>query len=391
MTSAQRTRTSRARGAGPLRVCLLGCGGFIGSHLTEWLLDNTDAEIVGTDIESKKILHLLAERRFTYHDSDLQRNHDLTRRLVETSDVVVDLVAIATPALYTRDPLHVFELDFLENLRVADMCADAGTRLVQFSTCEVYGKTWLSLVPDELIAPSQREAIDVTMREDETPLITGPVHRARWIYSASKHLLERVIHAYGATRGLDYSIIRPFNVLGPRFDDLPSVRGDDSPRMFAQFMDALLRGGQMSLVDGGSARRTFVYAEDAAECIGRIVVDQSGVTSGEIFNVGNPRNEATVAEVAQLMRDLYAERYWDHAAPLAAIASVPSAEFFGDGYEDTDRRIPDVSKAKRLLGWEPRWGLRELLIATMDAYVADYRGIGSEQRSEARPAASELR
>ena len=293
--------------------------------------------------------------------------------------MVVDLVAIATPALYMRDPLHVLELDFLENLRVAEMCADAGTRLIQFSTCEVYGKTWLSLVPEGVLTPEQREQCDVTMSEDETALITGPVSSPRWIYSASKHLLERAIHAYGISRGLDYTIVRPFNVLGPRFDDLPSVRGDDSPRMFAQFMEALLTGGPMRLVDGGSARRAFIYADDAAELLGRIVTDTRGVTSGEIINVGNPENEVSVAEFAHRMRDAYARRYWDGESTLSSIVTVPAEEFFGKGYEDTDRRVPDISKARRLLGWEPEWDLDGIIAATVDAYVEDYRAVRREE------------
>ena len=293
--------------------------------------------------------------------------------------MVVNLVAIANPALYTRDPAHVFEVNFLSNLQVARDCMETATRLVQFSTSEVYGPTWLSLVPDGLLDQRTIETADVTMHEDETSLITGPIHKTRWIYSASKQLLERAIHAYGVSSGLDYTIIRPFNFVGPRFDTLPSERGDNSPRMFAQFMYALLHGTRISLVDGGHARRTFTYIDDAVECIGRIVLDTSGVTSREVFNVGNPANEATVEEFAQLMRDIYAEQHWDGSSPLSEMQSVSHEEFFGAGYEDIDRRIPDISKARALLDWEPAWGLHDLVAATMDAFVGDFRArSGSE-------------
>ena len=354
-----------------MRVCLFGCGGFIGSHLVEWLLSHSDAEIVGTDIDHQKVRHLLGDERFTYYDSDLRHDTQLTRHLVETSDVVVNLVAIANPAVYTRDPLHVFQLDFMENLKVAELCAELGRRLIQFSTCEVYGRTWLSLVPPGLIEP-ERAAADIVMREDETPLIAGPVHKTRWIYAASKHLLERAINAYGQSHGLDYTIIRPFNFIGPRFDYLPSTApsgSERSPRMFAQFMDALLRGTNMTLVDGGSAQRCFLYIDDASECIGRIILDPLGVTSRQTFNIGNPANEASVTEFAELMLEVYRERYWDGVAPLPAMETVSGETFFGAGYEDSDRRIPDISKARRLLGWEPGWGLRELIEATMESFV----------------------
>jgi UDP-apiose/xylose synthase len=358
-----------------MRICLFGCGGFIGSHLVEWLLRHSDAELVGTDIDHQKVSHLLAEPRFTYYDSDLRHDAQLTRHLVETSDVAINLVAIANPAVYTRDPLHVFQLDFMENLKVAQLCAELGRRLVQFSTCEVYGRTWLSLVPPGLIDPAAAAAADVVMREDETPLIAGPVHKTRWIYAASKHLLERAIHAYGMSHGLNYTIIRPFNFIGPRFDYLPSQSGgeDRSPRMFAQFMDALLHGTPMALVDGGRAQRCFLYIDDATECIGRVILDQQGLTTRETFNVGNPANEASVAEFAALMLEVYRERHWDGRAPLPALEPVSGEAFFGAGYEDSDRRIPDIAKARRLLGWEPRWGLRDLIAATMASFVEDYQ------------------
>lgn len=356
-----------------MRVCLLGCAGFIGSHLTEWLLDNTDVDVVGTDIVDEKVRHLFGRERFTYYDSDLRHDEALTRRLVAESDVVVNLVAIASPALYTRDPLHVFELDFLENLKVVEMCSELGTRLVQFSTCEIYGKTWLSLVPGRTRSALERDRADVTMTEDETHCIVGPIDKTRWIYATSKQLLERVIHAHGQHRGLDYAIVRPFNFVGPRFDFLPSERGDDSPRLFAQFVDALIHGTELRLVDGGTARRSWTYIDDAIECVGRIVLDTTGATSREAFNVGNPDNEISVAELADLMFDVYTRRHWDGASPLPRIVSVPHEDVFGEGYDDCDRRVPDISKARRKLGWTPTTTLIELVTLTMDAFVEHYR------------------
>jgi UDP-apiose/xylose synthase len=360
-----------------MRVCLFGCGGFIGSHLAEWLLEHPDIEVVGTDIQHGKILHLLDAPRFTFYDSDLRHDRELTRRLIETSDVCVDLVGITAPSQSPRDAIDVFRLDLLENLWVAEVCAETQTRLVQFSSCEVYGKTWPSVLPEglrNLASGNGAGELDITMREDETPLIIEPVHKSRWVYAASKHLLERAIHAVGESHGLDYTIIRPFNFMGPRFEGRPSEAGDEPPRLFAQFMEALLHGTPMTLVDGGTAQRTFIYIEDAIECVGRIVTDQTGATSREIFNIGNPRNEVTIAGLAQLMRDRYVERHWDRVAPLPEIASVPATEFFvdGEGYDDSDRIVPDIGKALRLLDWEPRWSLEDLVTATMDALVAEH-------------------
>ncbi len=362
-----------------MRIVLLGGGGFIGSHLAEWLLARGTHDVIATDINHDKLRHLLDHGRFTYFDSDIHTDVQLTRQLVESADVVVNLVAVATPKTYTLNPLHVFELDFLDNLRVAQMCAEMNRRLVQFSTCEIYGPTWLSLVPPELATPEFIARADITQSEDSTAMITGPINETRWIYATSKHLLERVIHALGMQQGLDYSIIRPFNFVGPRFDFLPSDKDDTSPRMFAQFMDALLRGTRISLVDGGAAQRCYTYIDDAVECIGRILEDRTGSTSREAFNIGNPGNEASVVEFADMMIDIYKAQYWDGVQPLPEVVSVPGKEFFGPGYADCDRRIPDITKARELLGWAPEWDLRSLISSTMDSFVSEYRSRAAER------------
>lgn len=356
-----------------MRICLLGCAGFIGSHLVEWLLENSDAELTGTDIDDQKVQHVLGHPRFTYLNSDIRRDNGVTDRLIAESDVVVDLVAVASPTMYVRNPLEVFELDFMENIKVIEKCSAMGKRLIQFSTCEIYGRTWLSLVPPGLMSAEDRVRADVTMRESETNMIVGPIEKSRWIYSVSKQLLERVIHAHGQDRGLDYAAIRPFNFVGPRIDFLPSERNnDDSPRVIAHFMNALLYGTDMKLVDGGQALRCYTYIDDAVECIGRITLDTTGVTSRQAFNIGNPNNECSVEELAHTMLRIYKERFWDGESVLPRIVSVPGEEFYGAGYEDCDRRVPDISKARELVGWEPKWGLEELLVETMGAFVAQF-------------------
>jgi UDP-apiose/xylose synthase len=217
-----------------------------------------------------------------------------------------------------------------------------------------------------------------TFHEDTSDFILGPVTKHRWIYSCAKQLLERVLHAYGLAGSLDYSIIRPFNFLGPKIDYLPSET-EGIPRVFSYFMEALLRGTEMKLVNGGTSRRCYTYIDDAIDCIYRIVENPGSVCSRQIFNVGTDRNEVTIRELAEVMREIYVEKFGQPEMPLSRIVEVSGEEFYGEGYEDSDRRIPDNAKARRLLGWEARYGLREMLEPTMAYYVTEYRrGTGSQ-------------
>ena len=211
--------------------------------------------------------------------------------LVSGADLVIDLIAYANPGLYISIPLEVFRLNFTENLRIAEACVRRRKRLIQFSTCEVYGRTAASVKKANVADPE--DPVHAIFSEDESEFILGPVSKHRWIYACSKQLLERVLHAHGLETGLNYTIIRPFNFIGPKIDFLSSER-EGMPRVFSFFLDALLTGGQMKLVNGGTQRRCYTYIDDAIECTYRIVENRGGVCDRQIFNVGSPYNEVTI-------------------------------------------------------------------------------------------------
>ncbi|MFH1091193.1 MAG: NAD-dependent epimerase/dehydratase family protein, partial [Pseudomonadota bacterium] len=263
-------------------------------------------------------------------------------------------------------PLDVFYLNFSENLRIAEACVRRGKRLIQFSSCEVYGKTPAGLWPDKLIDPEDPSW--ATFTEDSSPFVLGPVNKHRWIYACAKQLLERVLHAFGLEGRLNYTVIRPFNIIGPKIDYLPSIT-EGVPRVFSYFMEALLTGGEMKLVGDGTHRRCYTYVEDSIDCLMRIVENEGGVCDREIFNIGSPYNEISIKGLAELMNRIYADKFRPPGAGLPRIVSVPPEDFYGLGYDDSDRRIPDISKARRLLNWEPKTGLSETLERTMAYYV----------------------
>jgi len=351
-----------------LRILNLGAGGFIGSHLTEHLL-SSGHEVTGVDTHADKIEDLLDHRNFRFIQKDIRQSGFDLDRLVSETDLVIDLIAYANPGIYLRQPLDVFRLNFIENMKIAECCVSRQKRLVQFSSCEVYGKTAASVVPGKLQDPED-PALAI-FSEDDTDFILGPVAKHRWIYACSKQLLERVLHAYGLEGRLSYTIIRPFNFIGPKIDYLPSDT-DGFPRVFPHFMEALIKGTPMKLVDGGRHRRCYTDIEDAVACIGRIVDNPGRVCDGQIFNIGSPENEVSIRGLAELMRDLYAERFRKPDVPLPEIVEVTAEAFYGKGYDDSDRRIPDISKARTLLGWEPRFGLKEILERAMQYYVREH-------------------
>ncbi len=352
-----------------MKILSLGAGGFIGSHLTQRLL-NEGHTVTAVDLEADKVVDCLEHPNLTFFQQDIRKPGWDLDALVSESDLVIDLIAYANPGLYLRIPLEVFQLNFTENLKIAEACVRHSKRLIQFSTCEVYGRSAATLKNARLADPE--DPIHATFSEDTSEYILGPVAKHRWIYSCAKQLLERVLHAYGIEQNFNYTIIRPFNFIGPKIDFLLHEK-EGIPRVFSFFIDALLNGTQMKLVNGGTQRRCYTYIDDAIDCTYRIVENPGGVCNQQIFNIGTPANEVSIGGMAELMREIYAQKFRDPAVRLPDIVSVSGDEFYGEGYDDSDRRIPDISKARTLLGWEPRWGIRDILETTMRYYVTEYR------------------
>jgi len=337
------------------KVALFGGAGFIGSHLTRRLLEE-GYELTVVDITDEKIEDVLPHERVEFHELDIrnEENDPIFEEIISDMDVVVDLVAYANPVQYVDMPLEVVNLNYDQNKKLIEDCVQTGTRLIQFSTCEVYGKV------------GSREGDDVVFREDSSNLTVGPVGQQRWIYATAKELLERVVCSHGKQNGLDWTIVRPFNFIGPEMDYIITSPDEGTPRVFASFMSALLYDHTMYLVDGGTNQRTFIYIEDAVDAIENIIENEDGHFTNEIVNIGVPENEATISEFAHLMRDIYQEQSRDGTLP--PIESVPGTEFYGDGYEDCERRIPDISKLKTA-GWEPEYDLRETLEEAVAYYI----------------------
>ncbi len=265
------------------RVLILGVNGFIGNHLTERLLQDDNYEIYGLDIGSDAISRFLDCPRFHFVEGDISIHSEWIEYHIKKCDVVLPLVAIATPIEYTRNPLRVFELDFEENLKIIRDCVKYNKRIIFPSTSEVYGM-----------------CTDKNFDEDSSNLVVGPINKQRWIYSVSKQLLDRVIWAYGDKNGLKFTLFRPFNWMGPRLDNLNAARIGSS-RAITQLILNLVEGSPIKLIEGGKQKRCFTDISDGIEALFRIIENKDGRCDGQIINIGNPDNEASIKELAEML------------------------------------------------------------------------------------------
>jgi UDP-4-amino-4-deoxy-L-arabinose formyltransferase/UDP-glucuronic acid dehydrogenase (UDP-4-keto-hexauronic acid decarboxylating) len=335
------------------RVLILGVNGFIGNHLSERLLRDDRYEVYGLDIGSDAIERLRSHPNFHYVEGDISIHTEWIEYHIKKCDVVLPLVAIATPIEYTRNPLRVFELDFEENLKLVRYCVKYNKRVIFPSTSEVYGMC-------------QDQYFD----EDTSNLVVGPVNKQRWIYSVSKQLLDRVIWAYG-DKGLKFTLFRPFNWMGPRLDRLDSARIGSS-RAITQLILNLVEGTPIRLFDGGEQKRCFTDIADGIEALARIIDNENGVCDGQIINIGNPENEASIRQLGEeLLRQFEAHPLRHNFPPFAGFRDVESKAFYGTGYQDVAHRKPSIENAKRLLNWEPTVEMSETIGNTLDFFLRE--------------------
>ena len=341
---------------GPERIAVLGAGGFLGSHLVPALVERFGCPIDAVDVSFRKLTSTSPlVRRLTARVEHPGVVEEITSRC----QVVLSLTALCNPALYNTVPLEVIDANYTHLLPWVKRCAERGVRLVHFSTSEVYGRMALHTSGER--TPE--------MNEEQTGLFLGPVDCERWTYACAKQLLERVIWAHGRHGDLSFTIVRLFNVIGPRMDFLPGEDGEGTPRVLAAFMNGLLRGEELPMVDGGTRRRTFMSTADLVEAL-LCIVERPEACRGQILNLGNPANDVTIRELGERLAREFAARVPE--APLARFRDVSAEEMYGPGYDDSEERVPDIGKARALLGWEPRESLADMLPAIVDDYVRRY-------------------
>ncbi|WCJ41610.1 Bifunctional polymyxin resistance protein ArnA [Euphorbia peplus] len=350
----------------PLKICIIRGAGFIGMNLCKQLIEKTPHSVIVLDVSSKKIDDILLDDRMEFHKIDIRTDCSRLEAFVKKSDLIINLAVFREPA----DDYNSISITraFLYETHLIAYCIDSAKRLIHFSTCDVYGKTTESLLAEHRLGRENLEFLN--LKEDVSPCILGSVVDPRWSFACAKQLTERLILAAGIDSGLNFTIVRPFNWIGPRSDLIPGTDDDlrdDVPSTLAHFTQNLFEGEQLSLVDGGYHQRTFCSIDYAVEAV-ILIIDNPEKANGQIFNVGEA-NEITVRDLATIMMMAYAKV---SNVPLDDLSTcdVSAEEFYGRAYNVCYRRIPDVTNMTERLGWGQESSDLEHLLENILAYHA---------------------
>ena len=335
-----------------MKILILGANGFIGNALVRELCNKKDITVYGLDLERSNLIDLIGNPNFHFVEGDINISNEWIEYQIKKCDVIIPLVAIATPNVYVKDPLNIFQLDFEANLKIVKWVAKYNKRIIFPSSSEVYGMS-----PDPYF------------NEYSSNLVVGPVHKSRWIYSISKQLLDRVIIAYGEKGDLEYTLFRPFNWIGPNLDSLKQAQLGNG-RVLTIFIHNLLYNKDIVLVNGGLQSRCFTYLDDGLSALIKIINDETGKLNGKIFNIGNPKNNNSIKELAEILlgefETLQPNKY------SGKVIHKTQKEFYGTGYEDIPVRVPDIQEAENLLDWKPVIDIKDAVVRTLRSYVDNF-------------------
>lgn len=332
-------------------VLILGVNGFIGHHLSKALLSSGGFQVHGLDTMNDRVADLMGQKGFNFFEGDVLINREWIEYHVKKCDVILPLVAIAVPTVYVTDPLRVFELDFESNLEIVRHCVKYKKRLIFPSTSEIYGMSK-----------------DAAFHPYESDLVYGPIEKQRWIYACSKQLLDRVIYAYGEHQGLDYTLFRPFNWVGPGLDNMDTPK-EGASRVLTQFLGEIVRGENIRLVDGGHQKRCFTYIEDGIAALMKIIENKDGVASKKIYNIGHPENNVSVRQLAEMMLTSARSREaYKTNAMKTQLIEQKAEQYYGKGFQDVQNRVPWIENTMNELKWAPKFTLKQAIDLTLDFY-----------------------
>jgi len=317
-----------------MRALITGGAGFIGSHLSEALLDAGHQVLLLDNLSTgsmENIAHLKGRAGFEYFIDSVE-NEGLLAELIDRSEVVFHFAAAVGVKLIVEQPVYTIETN-VHGTEVVLKHANKKKKLVVIaSTSEVYGKSE-----------------QVPFRED-SDLVMGPTPKHRWAYACSKAIDEFLALAYWKERKLPVIIVRFFNTVGPR-------QTGQYGMVIPNFVRQALAGEPITVFGDGTQSRSFTHVADVVDALLKLIVEPKAV--GQVINIGNTQ-EVTIRRLAERVRDL--------SGSTSVIKLVPYDEAYESGFEDMPRRVPDLSKAEKMIGYKPRHTLDDILIQVIDYF-----------------------
>ena len=308
-----------------MRAFITGGAGFIGSHLADALIARGDSVTILDNMSTgstKNISHL--QGKIEVHEGDI-RDRALVEKLVEQSDIVFHMAAALGVKNIMEHTLESIDRNFNGSEIVLHATTKFNKRLIIASTSEIYGKN-----PNQPL-------------HEESDRVVGAPQKIRWTYSDAKALEEAVAHTLHKTHGLKVTTVRFFNTVGPR---QTGQYGMVVPR----FIQSALKNEDITIYDDGSQSRVFCHVEDAVKAV--LTLSETASTVGDYFNVGGI-GETTIKELAA--------KVIERTKSSSAIRFVPYSDAYPAGFEDMQRRVPDISKIKKAIGWEPKHSLDSII------------------------------
>ncbi len=308
-----------------MKYLITGGAGFIGSHLTESLIYRGDQVIVFDNLSTGSIKNLAGISETIKFEQGNILDKPLINKIVAESDYVVHLAAALGVFNIVNKPLESLKTNLQGSELILEACDKYRIPVLIASTSEIYGKN------DK-----------VPLNEDDDRVIGHPL-KSRWSYSEAKAIDESLAYFYHIESKLPIRIVRFFNTVGPR---QVGHYGMVVPR----FVEAALKNRPLSVYGSGEQIRCFCHVADAIKAL-MLVID-SDKTIGEVFNIGN-NQQVTIMELAKKVIELTGSK--------SEIETIPYEKAYPEGFEDMQRRVPDISKIKRVLGWEPEINLDQII------------------------------
>ena len=317
-----------------MRALITGGAGFIGSHLSDALIEQGHDVLVLDNLSTgsiDNIAHLKGRPRFEYY-IDSVNNEPLLAELIDRSDVVFHFAAAVGVKLIVEQPVYTIETNVHGTAVVLKHANKKKKLVVIASTSEVYGKSE-----------------DVPFRE-ESDLVMGPTPKHRWAYACSKAIDEFLALAYWKERKLPVIIVRFFNTVGPR-------QTGQYGMVIPNFVRQALAGEPITVFGDGTQSRAFTHVADVVQALLRLVACPAAV--GQVINVGNTQ-EVSIAALAERVRQL--------SGSSSPIRLVPYDQAYESGFEDMPRRVPDLTKIEKMIGYKPRHSLDDILLQVIDYF-----------------------